>query len=227
MKSLIREIVLSSAYRQSSEFDENKFQKDPDNHLVWRMSPRRIDAESLRDAVLAVSGELDLDRPIASAVAKVGDGFIGRAIRDEASLSAEIPNRSVYLPIVRDLVPESLSLFDFADPSLMTGERETTTVPSQALYLMNSEFILDNARSMATRLTEELNLRGPELAKTAFYLAYARPPTAEEGRKTAAYIERFLATAKASEIPESEARFLALTTFCQSLLSSAEFRYLN
>ncbi len=227
VKGLIREIVLSRAYRQSSTFDRAKFEKDPDNHLLWRMTPRRLDAESFRDAVLAVSGKLEIERPAGSPVARAGDGFVGRTVRDQAGLTAESDHRSVYLPIVRDLVPESLSLFDFADPSLMTGERETTTVPSQALYLMNSAFILDNADAMARRLTETLGLRGPDLGRAAFQLAYARPPTAEEARKTSAYLERFLATARENDIDEDDARRLALTTFCQSLLSSAEFRYLN
>ncbi|MCB1092699.1 MAG: DUF1553 domain-containing protein, partial [Verrucomicrobiae bacterium] len=227
MKEMIREIVLSRTYRQSSAFKEPNFLKDPDNHLLWRMTPRRLEAEQIRDAVLAISGTLQLERPIGSSVAQSGDGFVGRTVRDQASLTAETDHRSVYLPIVRDLVPESLELFDFADPSLMTGARETTTVPSQALYLMNSDFIIKNAEAMAKRLTEDMGLRGNKLGQTAFYLAYSRPPTEEEGRKTLAYFERFLATAKESGLSETDARRLGLITFCQSLLSSAEFRYLN
>ncbi|MCB1087314.1 MAG: PSD1 domain-containing protein [Verrucomicrobiae bacterium] len=227
MKEMIREIVLSRTYRQSSAFKEPNFLKDPDNHLLWRMTPRRLEAEQIRDAVLAISGTLQLERPIGSSVAQSGDGFVGRTVRDQASLTAETDHRSVYLPIVRDLVPESLELFDFADPSLMTGARETTTVPSQALYLMNSDFIIKNAEAMAKRLTEDMGLRGNKLGQTAFYLAYSRPPTEEEGRKTLAYFERFLATAKESGLSETDARRLGLVTFCQSLLSSAEFRYLN
>lgn len=227
VKDLIREFTLSRTYRQAATFNEDYFEKDPENQLLWRMAPRRLDAESFRDAILAVSGKLDLERPVGSPVAKAGDGFIGRTVRDQESLSVEQDFRSIYLPIVRDMVPESLALFDFADPSLMTGERENTTVPSQALYLMNSDFVTQNADAMARRLAEEWNLRGPQLSATAFYLAYARPPTAEESRKTTAYIERFMETARKSGMEDREARVLALTTFCQSLLSSAEFRYLN
>jgi hypothetical protein len=227
VKELIREIVLSRTYRQSSDFNEAHFLKDPDNRLLWRATPRRLGAEQIRDSILAISGSLDTDRPVGSPVAKAGDGFVGRTVRDQASLTAESDHRSVYLPIVRDLVPESLELFDFADPSLMTGSRETTTVPSQALYLMNSDFILRNAGAMAERLTGELGLRGAALGQTAFQMTYSRPPTAEEARKTSAYFDRFLTTAKQTGMNEAEARRLALVTFCQSLLSSAEFRYLN
>lgn len=227
VKDMIREIVLSRTYRQASTFNEDHFLKDPQNALLWRVSPRRLDAESLRDAVLAVSGTLDSERPAASPVARVGSGFVGRGGRDQTPLSQENVHRSVYLPIVRDLVPEALALFDFADPSLMSGKRDVTTVPSQALYLMNSDFIIRNAEAMAKRLFVELELRGPRLISTAFYLAYARPPTDEETRKTSAYLERFLEVAETEGLAKEDARRLAFTTFCQSLLSSAEFRYLN
>jgi hypothetical protein len=227
IKSLIREIVLSRTYRQSSEFVEEKFLKDPQNALAWRMTPRRLDAESLRDAVLASTGQLDRKKPLGSPVADAGEALVGRGGQNQEVFAAENNHRSVYLPIVRGLVPESLSLFDFADPSLMSGQRDITTVPSQALYLMNSDFIIKSSEAMARHLAQDLNLRGPKLGSAAFYYAYGRPPTSEEGRKTAAYFERFIDTAKQSGMAEDKARQLALTTFCQSLLSSAEFRYLN
>lgn len=226
IKDLIREITASEAYRMSSNFDDDLFEKDPENHYLWRMNKRRLDAESIRDATLAVSGKLDLERPHASLVAEVGDGFVGRTI-SEAQINTENQHRSVYLPIVRGLVPESLSLFDFADPNLISGKREITTVPSQALYLMNSEFVIQNAEAMANQLHKVLELRGSALVEEAFRRCYSRPPSAEEARKTQAYVERFLKTAAESGMELNQARALALTTFCQSLICSAEFRYLN
>jgi hypothetical protein len=226
VKDLIREVALSRTYRMSSQFNEAHFNKDPENKLLWRMTPRRLDAESLRDATLAVSGQIDLERPVGSIVAEAGDGFVGRTL-PEQRVKAETKNRSVYLPIIRDLVPDSLDLFDFADPSLMTGKRDVTTVPSQALYLMNSDFVIENSEAMARYLIDDLKLKGEKLGYTAFYLAYSRPPTSEESRKTVAYFERFLKTARDGGIADQQARYLALSTFCQSLLSSAEFRYIN
>ncbi|MEM9015498.1 MAG: DUF1553 domain-containing protein, partial [Verrucomicrobiota bacterium] len=226
VKELVREIATSRTYRMSSSFDPGQFESDPDNFYLWRANKRRLDAESLRDSVLAVSGQLDLSRPDGSLVSKAGDGFVGRNIT-EIQINQETKNRSVYLPIVRGLVPESLALFDFADPSLLSGKREITTVPSQALYMMNSEFIIENADAMAAFLVTDLGLRGPELAIEAFYRAYSRPPSKAEGEQTKVYIERFIAEALSSGRSMDEARLLALTTFCQSLISSAEFRYLN
>lgn len=226
VKDLIREIATSSTYRMSSEYREAYFEKDPHNHLLWRANKRRLDAESIRDATLAVSGQLDLERPEGSVVSRTGDGFVGRSIQ-ENQIDSDVDYRSVYLPIVRGLVPESLGLFDFADPSLLSGKREITTVPSQALYMMNSDFVIENAEAMASHLVTDLGLRGPRLAAEAFYRCYSRPPTEEEGKRTREYIERFLETALEEGMSTDEARILALTTFCQSLISSAEFRYLN
>lgn len=225
-KDLIREIMTSRAYRMSSEYREDHFVKDPENRLLWRANKRRLDAESIRDAILAVSGQIDLERPEGSIVAELGPGFIGRSI-GEAQLNQSVNYRSVYLPIVRDMVPDSLKLFDFADPSLMAGKREVTTVPSQALYLMNSEFALEAGVEMARFLREKLELQGPQLGVTAYQLAYARPPTNEESAKTRSYFEVFIKTAMESGKDYREARELALSTFCQALLSSAEFRYIN
>ena len=109
----------------------------------------------------------------------------------------------------------------------MKGKRDVTTVPLQALYLMNSEFVIDQSEAMARHLLNDLKLKGTKLGITAFYTAYSRPPTAEEARKTKAYFERFLKTAKEEGLSLEQARQQALTTFCQALFSSAEFRYLN
>ncbi len=225
VKDLIREIVSSRTYRMATTFDAADFEKDPDNRLLWRVSPRRLDAESLRDATLAVTGQLDLERPLGSAVAEAGVGFVGRNL-PESRFEIESRHRSVYLPIVRGAVPESLGLFDFSDPSLIAGRREITTVPSQALYLMNSPFIQTAADQFARRLIDE-GLRGPELARQAFELAYSRPPTTTEGEGAKAFFERFLAAAEAEGKNPEEAKRLAFTSFCQSLLASAEFSYLD
>ncbi len=226
IKDLVREIANSRTYRMSSEFQEETFDKDPENRLVWRANKRRLDAESIRDSILLVSGRLDRDRPVGSTISEIGDGFVGRNI-SENQINVESNHRSVYLPVARDLLPEVLNIFDFADPNLIAGEREVTTVPSQALYLMNSEFAQKSSEEMARVLIEDWKLRGPKLGWVAFHLAYSRPPTEEESRKTTAYIERFIEAAEGSGMNKETARYLSLTTFCQSLISSAEFRYLN
>jgi hypothetical protein len=134
--------------------------------------------------------------------------------------------RSVYLPIVRDQVPEALAVFDFAEPSLVIGDREETTVPSQALYLLNSASVQRLAEALADRLLAK-DLRGAELGQAAFALAYSRPPTAVELKATQDFFTRFNEAEAGRFDGKDRLGRAGLIAFCQALLGSAEFRYLN
>jgi hypothetical protein len=144
VKTLIRQLVLSRAYQLDSRFDARANEADPDNVLVWRMSKRRLEAEAVRDAMLAVSDQLDRAKPKGSAVARFGDGNSG-AMQRAGAFDARLTVRSVYLPVLRNNFLDSLALFDFPDPGLIVAERATTTVPAQGLYLLNSPFVMRQA----------------------------------------------------------------------------------
>jgi hypothetical protein len=243
VKKLVREIVLSHTYQLSSAFDDKCFAADPENTLVWRANKRRLDAECVRDAMLAVSGDLRLSPPVGSAVAVAGDGPIGaprgRGI-SEAVINQETLNRSVYLPVVRDLLPESLALFDFAESSLVTGARETTNVPSQALFMLNSELAADRAQRFAERVAAGYP-GGPnagyavyqqERIVYAYWLAFARPPTDAERGAAANFFQTFPAAYREGEtdvaaLRNADTSKAAWTSFCRALFASAEFRYVN
>lgn len=221
MKSLIKEIVMSRAYQISSAHEAESFEADPENALVWHMSPRRLDAECIRDAMLAVSGGLKTDAPVGSAVAQCGDAAIGgfpiKSLRaplsEEPFLTAGGDMRSVYLPVPRNAVPDALNVFDFAEPSAVNGSRDATTVPSQALFLLNNDFVGAQARRLADRLRP---LPEDQRAAMAFKLSFARLPTAAETRA----VQRFFA-----DFPRLEND--VLTSFCRALLGSAEFRSID
>jgi hypothetical protein len=221
MKSLIKEIVMSHAYQLAATHDAKNFEADPENTLVWRMTPRRLDAECIRDAMLAVSGALNLEAPVGSAVAQYGDGAIGgypiKSLRaplsDEPFLTASSDFRSVYLPVPRNAVPDALTVFDFAEPSAVNGSREVTTVPSQALYLLNNDFVAKQAKRFADKLRP---LPEHQRAAAAFKLAFARVPTANEAKAA----QRFFA-----DYPRLDSD--VLTSFCRALLGSAEFRSID
>ena len=228
VKKMIRQIVLSRTYRMTSSYDSENFQADPENRYLWRVNKRRLDAESIRDAMLSASGLLDWDRPRDSLVAKAGNGQVNRSRNlQPRNLIQTFDHRSVFLPIVRDLVPPSLALFDYAEPSLVTGKRDVTTVPSQALYLMNDPFVLRAADNMARRVFEKAS--SPEKrVQLAYQLAYGRQPSNREINSTRQFFERFQAEQKkqtSSRINNN--RGSAWSCFCQALLCSAEFRYLN
>jgi hypothetical protein len=225
VKKLVREVVLSRTYRQSSAHDPDRFRADPDNRLLWRAPKRRLDAEAIRDAMLAASGELDPERPVGSLVATtIGDrpiSLIGLDPKIPADLDGSV-HRSVYLPVLRDRLPDALDLFDFAEPSLVTGDRETTDVPVQALYLMNSPFVRARARGLAGRVTREAD-GDPARLRRAFLLCFGRDPDPAEAEMVAGFLDR--ATALGGGDRERPGR--ALATCCQALLAAAEFRNLD
>ncbi len=238
VKKLVREMVLSRTYQLASDYSEASYAVDPDNAWHWRMSKRRLDAESIRDAMLSIAGKLDLAPPQASPVAKV-EGSVLLALRPQGgggrpgmrSMGAGAPPpdptyRSVYLPIVRDQAPEALATFDFAESSLVVGDREDTTVPSQALYLMNNATVQKLSEAMADRLLAK-KLRGAELGKAAFSTAYSRPPTQGELKATTDFFAKFNAAEAKNFGNQDQLGRAGLVAFCQALLGSAEFRYLN
>jgi hypothetical protein len=233
-KKLVHEIVLSRTYQLSSAFNEQNHNADPENNFNWRMSPRRLDAEGLRDAMLHLAGRLELKPPVASDVARFGDLPIDGPFRfgvTDDRLNADTTHRSVYLPIVRDKVPEALALFDFAEPSLVTGKRESTSVPAQALFLLNSDFVAEQASAFASRL---LNWKFPgvsvdeiaqrhERVNVATWLAFTRAPNPAELKAADEFFAKFLPTKN----PTPARIVAAWTSYCRALIASAEFRQLN
>ena len=220
VKKLIREIVLSRAYQLSSSHSAANAKADPDNTLFWKMNQRRLDAESMRDAMLAASGLLKTSPYQGSIVSEVGAVNLGRSISQLQKLrSAEFAHRSVYLPVARQAVPEVLKTFDFAEPSIIVGRREITTVPTQALFLLNSKFVTQQAAAMADRVLKEGKSSKGRIS-LAFQLALSRPANATEQDRTTAFLAE-------CNTEEGNAELRAWTTLCQALLASAEFRYIN
>ncbi len=214
LKGLIKRVMLSRTYQLSSAPDAAAFEIDPENKLVWHMNRRRLEAEAMRDTVLAASGKLDRTPGEGSIVMKVGDNDIGRSASTSRFAVAN-NKRSVYLPILRGVVPEMLATFDFPEPSNMGGQREVTTVPIQALYMMNSQFISQQSQLMGSRLTKN-EMSDVEKVNWAYKLSLARPATEAERARTILFIE---------EAGDNKA--VAWAGFCQMLFSSAEFRFLD
>ncbi len=208
VKKLIKEIVMSETYRQASGAS---VEADPDNRLLSRANKRRLDAEVIRDSMLAVSGLLDTSRRPGSLVAEL-DGQSVSLIGFNSKLPPDLDGshrRSIYLPVVRDHLPDVLEQFDVANPNLVTGDRDVTNVPLQGLYLLNGPFVQEMAAALAKRIQS-----APNQIELAFQLCFNRTPDAQE----IALAEKFLRTTSADESK-------LLAAFCQSLLASAEFRF--
>ena len=219
VKKLVREIVLSRAYQVASNHSVANAKLDPDNTLFWKMNQRRLDAESMRDGMLAAAGQLNPSPYSGSVLTQIGAVNLGRSLPNLQRLQdTEFAHRSVYLPVARQAVPEVLKTFDFAEPSIIVGRREITTVPTQALFLLNSKFVTSQASAMAARVMKAGSEK--DRVNLAFRLAFARLATAEEQTRTATFLAECDTSGKDAELK-------AWTTVCQALLASAEFRYLN
>jgi hypothetical protein len=227
VKKLIREIMQSRVYQMGSMHDAANYAVDPDNKHRWRMNQRRLDAEEIRDAMLSVAGVINYYPVDGSPVARAGEGREGmiNLLRDVNSKPQLY--RSVYLPIIRDQIPEFLSIFDFPDASLVNGDRDTTNVPSQSLFLMNNVQAQGLADAFAQRIGK-LDGTPEEKLSQAYQLAFGREPTQKERDALFAFWTRFpQEAAKNKAIPKESVKGLTLATFCQALFASAEFRYLN
>lgn len=214
-KRLVRELVLSRTFRQASGLRPGPHRLDPDNRLLWRVTPRRLEAEAIRDAMLSVSGNLDPGRRRASLVAEM-DGQSVALVAFNAKLPADLDgsrHRSVYLPVFRDHLPEVLHHFDVAEPTLVTGARDVTNTSLQALYMMNSPFVQDQSRAFSQRLLSRTG-SDDERIRLAFRLCFNREPDSTELSLCREYLGP-------PATPE------AWVLFCQGLLSSAEFRLLD
>ncbi len=223
VKRLIRRIVTSRAYRQSAQHDKSNYEIDPDNVFLWRMSPTRLDAEVIRDTILEAAGQLIKTPPVGSAVALGGEDNSNRFLRRIAQLDASDRHRAVYLPVIRDNVLESLVLFDFADPSLITSQRAATTVPAQSLYLLNGPIVQSAADAAAARLIAESSDDASRLRRASLRFL-ARPPTATEFETCEAFLARYRREGAASPKADiAKQELAAWSALCQALLCTADF----
>ena len=214
IKKLIRSVVLSRTYQLSSEAVAANV-ADPANRFVWRHTPRRLQAEELRDAMLVAAGKLNLSRPEGSPAKELkvmelpNNGPIARKLGEEAGKSL---SRSVYLPLLRGLVPVSLEAFDFAEQGMVTGTRDTTTVATQALYLLNDPFVRRQSLTLAEKLLERTDLDDSTRINLAYRLTLGRTATPNEINRAVSYLTDFEVTVTASLAVDADAAAKAEAT---------------
>ncbi len=219
LKALHQHITESSTYRMGHIFHESSAAIDPDNRWYWRHTPRRLEVEAIRDTLLSVSGELD--RTIGGApfegIATLSPS--PQALMANRRTYESSKRRSVYLPIVRTNVYKLFTLFDFPNPAFPTGNRQTTTLPTQAMFLMNSAWVSKLSTAMASRITKSTG-DSIDRVNLAYKLCYSRMPTETEVTDAIDFINQY---GEESE----EARADAWSAFCQLLFLSNEFTYIN
>jgi hypothetical protein len=194
VKQMHRLMMLSSTYRASSVGDKESLEKDPENHFLSRMNRRRLDADGIRDTVLAVAGTLNLKMG--------GVGVIPPLTREEI-LAARMPElwptnpdpsehtrRSIYMQMKRSLTLPLLQIFDAPDTSASCPRRERSTVAPQALAMMNSEFTVAQAEQFAARIRKQAGENPEASVEAGWRLALGRAPTPEERQTALEYLKR-------------------------------------
>jgi hypothetical protein len=194
IKSLHRMIMLSSAYRMSSMPDAENSKIDPTNEFFWKMNRQRLDSEALRDTVLATAGTLNLKAggpPIAVPLtAEERDGMRDMSQWPISTDPADFTRRSVYLLVKRSFTLPMMETFDAPDPATSCPRRESSTVAPQALEMMNSEFISEQAKQFASKLQARYGSSAEALVEGGWREVLRRSPTLEEKAKAVAFLSQ-------------------------------------
>jgi hypothetical protein len=217
MKEMHRLMMLSNTYQMSSAYDANAAEADPENILLWRMPRRRLEAEAIRDGIMATSGGLDL--AMGGTILEYKDRQYVSNTEKRGGANYDLPRRAVYMPIVRSSMYDVFQAFDLPDSSTPTGDRNASVVAPQALFMMNSSVMLTHSRKFADRLLASVEDDDAARIRRAYEQALARPPTPAEVDRGLTFIAQMMRAR-----PD---RALAWQSFVKSLLSSSEFIYLN
>ena len=220
VKAMHRLMVNSAVYQRSSLMPSSSRARttDPDNRLLSYFPRQRLEAEMIRDAVLAVSGRLDRSMGGSLVNWKNNEYVPG----DE--VSAKSVRRTVYLPIVRDRVFDALTIFDFANPGVCTARRTPTVVSHQALFFLNSPLVKDSAAALAATLLSRADLDDGGRVREAYARILNRPATRSEVRRVLRFLQE-LPREGTPSAPDEERRRDDFAALCQTLFAANEFVY--
>lgn len=228
LKRLHKLIMMSATYRQSSVHPRHAefAQRDYSNHLLWRFNRRRLDAEARRDATLAASGRLNKKMggpsffPLMSPEAL--EGLSRKATAWGSSPVEDRSRRSIYMMSKRSRLLPLMTTFDFCDTTLSCGQRDVSLVPTQALALLNNQFIHEQSRAMAERVTDEAGDDRGRQIRLAWQFALGRLPDENEAKTATAHLE-----SQARLFENRKEKNLPLVSLCHVLLNTNEFIFVD
>jgi hypothetical protein len=250
VKQMIRSIATSRVYRLSSSYDPTRFELDPENHWIARANSKRLDAEAIRDAMLAVSGQLDLKPPKASLIATFGSTVMGPNGPQNIPLllanatNPNDPNASTRANAMRNMMGQggfrnpNANVFETPNykrsvylpvarnalPRALVGEREVSNTAEQALYMLNNPFVVELSDALARKAMKQSKEPRQQMVH-AFQLVYGRPPSGDEMKAANRFYRQSNETRTSGK--KDEAAFRWLSQFCQALFGTAEFRIVN
>jgi cytochrome c553/mono/diheme cytochrome c family protein len=222
IKQLHRLIMLSSTYQQSSQPAVKTVERDPENRLWGRMEVRRLEAEAVRDSLLAVGGKLD--RTMGGSLLQVKNRafFFDHTSKDLTDYKSD--GRSLYLPVVRNNIYDVFQLLDYPDAAVTTGDRATTTVAPQALLMLNSDLVARASIALAERVVMQ-HSDDRHRVEHLYDLTYGRPPTADELATAKQFLFDADQALQPAETDVAKRADLAWAAYCQTILAANEFIY--
>ena len=237
-KKLVRRLVLTSAYRMSASPNPAAHEMDPENRLLWHMNARRLEAETIRDSILAITGKLDLTVGGETLPTHSLETFVPNLSTfnpPQVIKTARLPEnlryrRTVYLPVFRTKQMQELDIlnyFDFAEPTQVNASRRTTVVPTQNLFLLNSPWIVEQAEALAAKLVQDDQLLDRQRVNELIVRIFNRKPAESEIMRGLEFVYDFERRASADQTAKGAGPpgRLAWAAFIQMLLASNEFLY--
>ncbi|MEI7984804.1 MAG: DUF1553 domain-containing protein [Armatimonadota bacterium] len=221
LKKLHKRIMLTNTYQMSGQYDTKAANLDPDDRMLWRFPRKRLEAEAIRDSILSVAGTLDR---------KMGGSLMNFQPREYVTSTASSDpidyngnRRAVYLPVIRAALYDVYTAFDFGDPTVMNGDRSSTTVAPQALFMLNSKVMMNATKAMAESTLKKTGLSDSQRIRLLYLTCYGRPATDAEVTLSLGFLGRFqTAYAKAKD-----PRMSAWQSLCKSLIAANEFIYVE
>jgi len=207
-------ILTSSVYQMDSNYPDaaQYMETDPENRWLWKANLRRLEAEQIRDAILAVSGRLDTTLGGKTLPLRNRQFVFNHTSEDHTKYDSL--RRAVYLPVIRNHLYSFFEQFDYPDPTMPTGIRNSTSIPTQALVLMNSGLVMDSSEALAKQVHCSSGNREKQVAHL-YGKVFGRNPTSQEIQRAMNFMQ------KLNNTPQ------ALAIFCQGLLASNEFIYVR
>jgi len=225
IKAMHRMMMRSATYQMSSAYDERSFETDPENTLLWRANRTRLEAEQIRDGIMAASG--DLQFVDGGTILPYKDRqYVANTSRREG-VDYEKNIRAIYVPVVRSSLYEVFTAFDLPDPAVTQGDRNATVIAPQALFMMNGTVMLRHSRKMADTLLAKSSLDDAGRIQEAYERALTRPAASAEVDQALTFIARIEKALPEKIVDGAERRALAWQSFCKALMASNEFIYLN
>ncbi len=226
VKQVIRQIVLTRTYQLASQSKVDSVRADPHNLWLARHSRRRLDAETLRDSMLMAAGTLDYSPQQGSAIEQI-DALINWPPGEATNLHRESNHRSIYLCMLRHAPPPELMAFDLPDAVGIAGKRDVTTLPTQTLFLLNSEFVVAQAAVYARRLLQDSSAADEDRVQRVFQGCFQRLPNEVELRQAIDYLVVIDDQLRKTEPDAKKRNHRVWESFCQAMLMTNEFRYVD